>query len=896
MKHIVYLLVLLVAGTTYAQNKCIITGIVQDSIGKPLANVSLTAYDSIGNGDGFVFTKRDGKYSIPLTCNKSYELEIEHLKHQSIVLPIRATKGEKDRVISMRKSSTTLKEVVVKAMIPVKVKGDTLEYNTEFFKTGTEENMKDVLRKLPGVTVDNGKVYYQGKEIKNITVEGREIFGGNTKLLNNNLPSDAIDKIQINKRFKSNPFASAIQQDEDFSLNVVLKDNKKSLLFGNATVGTNFKEHHKAQAKLFYFDKSLDGTVIYDHNTFGEEVFDREDYLQFMGGISEFLQEKGRPILQDNNFPLAFGEASNALKTRSDIAALSLGYTPNKKWYVNSFILGTNSKREYNTQTDRFLENTVFRQVANEVQELQTAFAQIRVDYNPSSKQQFKYRLNTNLQGAENAQTISNFAGAQDALLAQGFLFLDSDRTYATIRNKFSWIGKIGTDDNYGLYLSHNYIKDRPDAQYQSDALLFGALFPTQTSEEGQYSLSQNLTQKKHTTEAFAVYNHLLHPRSNIKLKVGTTFSSQKLNNTIYSFGVIQDDLNQQMNTEFTYADVFADLQWTQEFGKWRLDAGFALQPYWDSITDDGTEVSGLKDTPWLPYAKLRYEWFSDRVFEFNYSTTVSIPDLYQRSTGIQLQDAFTVFQGNAMLHRQKNEQFSMSYRNFNIRKLLTLNTYFSYIKGNDPIQNASFFLDTNYQINSPVNSPEDAQTFYFQANVDKRFNKTISLKAGTTVSYSDYVTFLQNSSELLENTIANYTASLTQNIRIKKAVELDLGLRFSYSDYESNAAVFASSVENTFTTWRPFTKLAWRINKDLLFQSNYSYTYQKSNGNELNSFQDLGASLRYKLWKNTYVSLLSGNLLDSELVRNSFNNNVTEIVRQDRLGPYFLVQLKYKF
>ena len=48
--------------------------------------------------------------------------------------------------------------------MPVVVKGDTLVYDADSFKTGTERKLEDVLKNLPGVEVtDDGEIEVEGK-------------------------------------------------------------------------------------------------------------------------------------------------------------------------------------------------------------------------------------------------------------------------------------------------------------------------------------------------------------------------------------------------------------------------------------------------------------------------------------------------------------------------------------------------------------------------------------------------------------------------------------------------------------------------------------------------------------------------------------------------------------
>ncbi|MFV0249261.1 MAG: hypothetical protein ACK5H1_09955 [Tenacibaculum sp.] len=139
-----------------------------------------------------------------------------------------------------------------------------------------------------------------------------------------------------------------------------------------------------------------------------------------------------------------------------------------------------------------------------------------------------------------------------------------------------------------------------------------------------------------------------------------------------------------------------------------------------------------------------------------------------------------------------------------------------------------------------------------------------------------------------------NYT--WTNNFKIKNKIELDLGLTYSRNKYKTDNETSLLSFENKFQTWRPFAEIAWVINDKMLFQAEYSYENQTNNNRLLNEYNDLNFSLRYKLFKKTYASLLAGNLLDNQLVTNSFNSNYTQIVSKKRLGSYYLINLKYKF
>ena len=72
-----------------------------------------------------------------------------------------------------------LDEVVVK--IPVIVKGDTIIYDADSFKNGSERKLEDIIDKLPGVELnEDNQIEVEGKVVNKITVNGKDFFDGDT--------------------------------------------------------------------------------------------------------------------------------------------------------------------------------------------------------------------------------------------------------------------------------------------------------------------------------------------------------------------------------------------------------------------------------------------------------------------------------------------------------------------------------------------------------------------------------------------------------------------------------------------------------------------------------------------------------------------------------------------
>jgi hypothetical protein len=160
---------------------------------------------------------------------------------------------QKDMDLSMlnvQRSTDMLDEVTVEYIPPVRMNGDTLEFNANAFKLDKDAVVEDLLRKLPGVTVwGDGVIYVNGRQVNNLLVDGKPFFGGDSQVAIQNLPKNAIDKIQVYNQNQDvqNPLDSVIE------VNIKLKADKKTGKFGKLGVGFGTRERFDADGSLNFY-------------------------------------------------------------------------------------------------------------------------------------------------------------------------------------------------------------------------------------------------------------------------------------------------------------------------------------------------------------------------------------------------------------------------------------------------------------------------------------------------------------------------------------------------------------------------------------------------------------------------------------------------------------------
>ncbi|MBR5807437.1 MAG: TonB-dependent receptor, partial [Alistipes sp.] len=107
-------------------------------------------------------------------------------------------------------------ETVVKTVKALRTSqnGDTLSYSAGAFKVSNDADVEGLLKKMPGITINNGSVEAQGETIKKIFVDGKEFFGEDVNTAIKSLPAEAVDRIEVFNKLSDNAEFSGMDDGE----------------------------------------------------------------------------------------------------------------------------------------------------------------------------------------------------------------------------------------------------------------------------------------------------------------------------------------------------------------------------------------------------------------------------------------------------------------------------------------------------------------------------------------------------------------------------------------------------------------------------------------------------------------------------------------------------------
>jgi len=344
------------------------TGVVSDTSGLTLpgASVSLLhpadstlAYFSITDAAGHfqISDIKDGTYLLQVAMMGYYT---EYRTHEVNA----AATPNIGLILLYPNDAAMLNEVVITGeRVPIRINGDTLEYNAGSFKVKPNAVVEDLLRKLPGVQVDKeGNIKSMGKDVTKVLVDGKEFFGDDPKIATKNLPADAIEKVQsFQKRSEESLFSEIDDGQREQTLNLVLREGKKTGYFGEALGAGGVPGRYEGSLKAFKFRSKTQLAALGMLNNINKFGFSLQDYLSFSGGINNLLS--GGEALGNalENLPLNFGQQVDGQVNSGALGFnFATDFAPRNRLTLSYMGNGLKKKLDEHTYSRNFLPQATF--------------------------------------------------------------------------------------------------------------------------------------------------------------------------------------------------------------------------------------------------------------------------------------------------------------------------------------------------------------------------------------------------------------------------------------------------------------------------------------------------------------------------------------------------------
>jgi len=676
---------------------------------------------------------------------------------------------------------------------PVVINGDSVEFNSENFKTAPNAVVEDLLKKMPGMEVDKaGGITVNGKKVTKVFVNGKEFFTGDPMMATKNLPADAVDKIQVYDRKSDQAMFTGIDDgSEETAINLKLKKDRNRSTFGKLNGGAGTPSVFDAQGNVNVINNEEQFSAIGGANNTNRQNFSGRNIVNFSGGGG------GRPGagagVTVNFSGGGSGETDANAQGIADTYSIGGNYSNlfnSKKTEFNANLSVSDVTRNNNsfsktqnlTPGNAFNRDSKSNSIAGNKQQ---NFAST-IDHKVTDNFSFRFTPSLGLQ-----QTTNYSEDSTQTYLTNGNL-LNSNTTISSsasdavnaastllLRKKFAKKGRTLSSTITQSFNRSNSTGNQFTEQlsYLNNKLTNDSILDQQNIRKGENtSYSANL-----------IYTEPLGKKSllefNTYLSKSIGSSSRRIfdrNDATDTYDLLNTRLTNEFNSEYTYSG--GGMSYRSNQKKYNFSTGVSLQ----KAVLDGENISAktklsqsFQDI--LPNATFRYNFSQTKNLNVDYRTSTNQPSI------TQLQPVLD--QSNINRQSIGNPDLKRSYvHNLNVRffssKILAGKSFFSTLNAsttNNSIVNYDSVLPNRTILTRPVNV-NGAYRINGSMNYGFGIKKLKSrLSFGLNAGLNNNISYANG---ILNTIVTKSTGpSMSYSYIVDDVIDINLTARYSFSN-----------------------------------------------------------------------------------------------------------------
>ena len=856
-----------------------ITGTVQDSVGNGLEMVNIIATKKMdGSMESYAISNYEGRFSIVLPEGNSYLLTASYLgmKAKAINVDLIINSSIKPLMIVLREDKQLLDGVELVYEMPVVVRGDTIVYNTDSFTNGNERKLGDVLKKLPGMQVDDdGEIKVEGKKVSKVMIDGKDFFDGDSKLATKNIPADALSKIEVLKNYNEVSQMRGLGNDEDnIAINIKLKEGKKNFWFGDIEggLGSGDKTRYLGSSKLFYYSPDTSVNLIGKSNNTGDVPFTFRDYFRFSGGFKNVNSGMGTSFnINDSGLGFLLTQNDRANELQSHFGAANATHQISKKLSISAFIIYSDNQTRFINQSIKNYILTGATELTSNNSDQQNRLGLLKFSsvYKPNNHFQLDYDIFLkNIDQTEKGGIISEFSDENGSV--ENPIQEQKQNSPFSINQNINAYYTLDSNNIFAGYFQLLYQDEDPFYKAILGLQPFMSILPLDANQDA-FNINQYRNILTSKFDAKIEYYHIINKLSNINLNLGSLQSNQELDSSIFEIldnGSITYFDSQELTNDVKYKfrDVFFGAKYKVKTGIFTFTPGLTLHNFNINLEDQNSERKS-NTTMILPNFHTNLQFRQSESLTFTYNMIADFTDINNVAEGFIFNNYNRLFKGNRNIENGIFHNLNLNYSNFSSFNFTSVYGNISYSKRINAIRNNSFIENIN-QVSSVINSGFVDENLSASGSFQKKFRKW-NINIESTLALSTLNNVVNDQNKESRNFSQNYKASGETNF--KTFPNLGIGYNLSSNSYNNGG------VKNAFLTHQPFANLEYNFLNAFTFIADYSYfNYSNKDDSIENDYSFLNAKLYYQKPGSAYeFSLNASNLLNVQSInRDSFNEN----------------------
>ncbi len=861
----------------------------------------------------FALTDTLGKAELKKVAKGEHLLCIEYLGYKPVYKRIYVRGNYDAKTILMQPDDKVLKAASVSAVgTPMEMKGDTLIYNASSFRVMSNDNLADLLKKMPGVEVgEDGTVKVNGKEVSKITVGGRTFFLGDNKATLDNLPAKIVDKVKVIDKESESAEFTGIKGDKEKVMDVELKEEYKSGWFGNAKLagGTTAsgKDDNGFKEKK---DMLLSGSAMV--SAYGE----KNQLTTIASGYNFMAPGSGMMMMYDGNESETPSLPFNGMHKRWQVGT-NLNSDAIKGFTTDASVVYSSENVDKRSRTDRtsFKEDGDLFDTSDEVENGNLDKFSVRAEFKKKNRKKttlyfepyfswYDYDIssigNTQslMEGVERNRSESNSFSKKSGIstggdLNVGIKKLGKDRRALTLDIDYTLSVNDGKSTEYSkTTFASSGNEDIRDLTYDKD----GSYSDIKGSLKYVEPFGKNWALSATLSSRYSVRKSTSDATNNVDGSVNNYYSSVSDNYYFSNDGQLLAQYNKgKTNIQFGgQARLYKNENYARSFG-----------------LDTKTGV-GEWQTTFSPFVNVRYSNKNNNVYFSLYNRTTK-PSSASIVPTFNIVNPTRITAGNIYLKPVTKESLTTSYRG-SWGKARFNGWLFGDYSSNSQVS-AIWFDKNSIRYSVPVNTKKPSYSYsadfnfftplskdgklQFSVNGGVYVNRSVSYQSkgtldGINLDSFDYTDFMGDfwgdaSGDRFYSGQSGFQESLTRSVRTDLGMALTLNLeRFSLSISpvvnNSRSRYSLDSKANT-NVWETFLGIrpSYTSVHEFEFQSDFSYVIQRGYGSGYDDDYVRWSLSVGKNIKSFNITLTAQDLLDSakslrrnvqdDYVQNSYTN-----------------------
>ncbi len=821
----------------------------------------------------------------------------------------------------LKEKATKLKEVtVVSAMTPVLQIGDTTQINAGAFKTNPDANAEDLVTKMPGITLLDGKVQAQGENVQKVLVDGKEFFGDDANAVLKNLPAEVIDKIQIfDKKSEQSQLTGFDDGNTSKTINIITKPQFRNGTFGKVFGGYGYEDKWKGGLNRNIFKNKERITILANTNNINDQNFSTEDLLGVMGssgggnkgGGSGRMGGQGKPDGQSNDANNFLVDQKNGITTTH-----SFGINYANQWkkvdFTGSYFINYSDNNSTNNLFRQYItsrnEGLSYKENSERNSSNANHRASFKIDWKIDSSNSVLFQPKISVQKNDGSSLLFGENMQSSSVLSNTSNGYKSNLTGINVsssilyRHQFNKKGRT-----FSLNITPGYNQNKGNSNLNSTTHFF-----VDTLSADSLNQLANLDVQGFSFSSSIVYTEPLNVNSQLMFSYGTNFNLSGSDKATYNFSGTDDSYNSldtalsnKFNSEYQLHSFGTSYRYQK--GKLNFNTGLSYQ-YAQLKAEQVFPNSFNLDKTFnsiLPNARFQYKFSSKKSLRIFYRSSNNAPSVNQLQNVINNNNPLQLTSGNPDLKQDWQNALTLRYSSSNTEKsksffLLLSGTYTknyivnnTFIASGDTLIAPGIVLTSGSQLSRP-----DNQDGYFNIRSFNNYSFPLT-KIRSNLSFN--VGGMYSRTPGIVNNKLNYANS--SNVGFGLALSSNISEKFDFTlssntTYNTNANTLQANLSSIYYNQNSKFKIQVMPWKSLVLQTDLSHQYNSGLSANFNQNYLLwNAAIGYKFLKNNQGELRLS-VFDIMKQNNSITRNITETYYEDVqtnvLQQYFLLTFTY--